>query len=336
MQAFEYAHPNTLQEAVALLGTGWGYSEVLAGGTDLLSLLKDYAVTPRRVVNIKGIRELAGIHSTAEGLHIGATVTLEELQENRTVREEFPALAQAAAGVSSAQIRSMGTVGGDLCQRPRCWYFRSGFGLLAKDENGRSLVPGGENRYHAILGNAGPAYFVNPSSLAPALIALGAKVRLFGPKGQREVALAEFFVIPKNDGERENILQPNELLTAVMIPAASRGLRNATYEVRQRLALDWPLAAAAVALTMQAGKVASARIVLGHVAPIPWPATDAEKWLAGQSLSETTATKAGEEAVRGSRPLSGNAYKVQLARVAVKRALLAAARPESISAKGGS
>ncbi len=336
MQAFEYAHPNTLQEAVALLGTDWGYSEVLAGGTDLLSLLKNYVVTPRRVVNIKGVRGLAGIHSTAEGLHIGATATLEELQENRTVREEFPALAQAAAGVSSPQIRSLGTVGGDLCQRPRCWYFRSGFGLLAKDENGRSLVPGGENRYHAVLGNAGPAYFVSPSSLAPALIALGATVRLFGPKGQREVALAEFFVIPKNDGERENILQPNEVLTAAMIPAASRGLHNATYEVRQKLALDWPLAAAGVALKMQAGKVASARIVLGHVAPIPWPATDAEKWLAGQSLSEIAAAKAGEEAVRGARPLSGNAYKVQLARVAVKRALLAAARPDSIGAKGGS
>ncbi len=324
MQAFEYANPTTLKDAVGQLGSAWGYSEVLAGGTDLLSLLKDYVVTPRRVVNIKGIRALAGIHSAAEGLQIGATVTLEELQENRAVREEFPALAQAAAGVSSPQVRNMGTVGGDLCQRPRCWYFRSGFGLLAKDEKGTSLVPGGENRYHAILGNSGPAYFVNPSSLAPALISLGATVRLFGPKGQREVALAEFFVVPKNDGERENILQPNELLTAVMIPTASRGLRNATYEVRQKQALDWPLAAASVALAMQAGKVASARIVLGHVAPIPWPATDAEKWLAGQSLSEITAAKAGEEAVRGSRPLSGNAYKVQLARVAVKRALLAA------------
>jgi xanthine dehydrogenase YagS FAD-binding subunit len=335
MQAFEYAHPNTLQEAVALLGAAWGYSEVLAGGTDLLALMKDYVVAPRRVVNIKGIKELGGIHATAEGVVISATVTLQELEENRTIREEFRSLAQAAAGVASPQIRNVGTVGGDLCQRPRCWYFRNGFGLLAKDENGRSLVPGGENRYHAILGNGGPAYFVNPSSLAPALIALGAKVRLFGPKGQREVALAEFYAIPKNDRERENVLQSNEILTHVLIPTAARGLANATYEVRQKLALDWPLATASVALGMQAGKVTSARIVLGHVAPLPWPAPEAEKWLAGQTLSEQTAAKAGEEAVRGARPLSGNAYKVQLARVAVRRALLAAARPDSIAAKGG-
>ncbi|HEX2713696.1 MAG TPA: FAD binding domain-containing protein [Candidatus Acidoferrales bacterium] len=324
MQAFEYAHPNTVQEAVALLGTAWGYSEVLAGGTDLLSLLKDYVVTPRRVVNIKGIRALEGIHSTAEGLQIGATVTFEELQEDRTVGEEFPALAQAAAGVSSPQIRNMGTVGGDLCQRPRCWYFRSGFGLLAKGENGASLVPGGENRYHAILGNDGPAYFVNPSSLAPALIALGATVRLFGPKGQREVALAEFFVIPKKDAERENVLQSNEILTAVAIPAASRGLYNATYEVRQREMLDWPLAAASVALRVQSGKAASAQIVLGHVAPLPWRAPSAAQWLEGRSITEETSAQAGGEALRGAKPLTQNAYKVQLARVAVKRALLAA------------
>ena len=326
MQAFAYAHPKTLAEAVSLLGSRWGEAEILAGGTDLLGLMKDYAVTPKRVVNIKGIRELGGIRATPEGLHIGATVTLEELRGNKTVREQYPGLVQAAAGVASPQIRNMGTVGGDLCQRPRCWYFRNGFGLLARDENGRSLVPGGDNRYHAILGNQGPAYFVHTSSLAPALIVLGAKARLVGPKGQREVALADFFVIPKSDAERETVLQPNEILTEVVIPAASQGLRNTTYEVRQKEALDWPLAATSVALDMQGGKVESARIVLGHVAPIPWPAPAAERWLAGQAISEQTAAKAGEEAVRGAKPLSRNAYKVQLARVAVKRALLAATK----------
>ncbi len=325
MQAFEYAHPKTKQDAVALLGAAWGEAEILAGGTDLLSLMKNYVATPRRVVNIKGVAGLAGSTADEKGLVIGALTTLEELRENKNVLGQFPSLAQAATGVSSPQIRNMGTVGGDLCQRPRCWYFRNGFGLLAKDETGRSLVPGGDNRYHAILGNAGPAYFVHASSLAPALIALGARARVFGPKGEREVPLAEFFVTPKSDGERETVLQPNELLTEVVIPAEARGLRNATYEVRQKEALDWPLAAASVALKMQSGTVVSARIVLGHVAPVPWPATEAEKWLAGQTISAETAAKAGEQAVRGARPLSGNAYKVQLARVAVKRALLAAA-----------
>jgi xanthine dehydrogenase YagS FAD-binding subunit len=329
MQAFEYADPTAKQEAVALLGSRWGETEILAGGTDLLSLMKNYVAVPKRVVNIKGIKELGGIHSTSEGVVIGALVTLEELGESRVIDGEFPALARAAAGVTSPQIRNMGTVGGDLCQRPYCWYFRNGFGLLARDENGQSLVPQGENRYHAILGNAGPAYFVNASSLAPALIALGAKVRLFGPNGQREVALADFYVIPKSDTEHENALQPNEILTHVVIPPSSRGLDSATYEVRQKEALDWPLATASVAVKIEGGKVSSARIVMGHVAPTPWPAPDAEKWVAGRTLSGETCTRAGEEAVKGARPLSQNAYKVQLARVAVKRALLAAAKVRS-------
>lgn len=326
MQAFEYTHPKTKKEALSFLSARWGESEILAGGTDLLSLMKNYVVTPKRLVNIKGIAELGGIRSTAEGVVIGALVTLQELHDNKIIHHEFHSLAHAAGGVASAQIRNMGTVGGDLCQRPRCWYFRNGFGLLPRDEQGSPLVPNGENRYHAILGNDGPAYFVNPSSLAPALIALGAKARIVGPKGQRDVPLSSFFVIPKSDTQRENVLQPNEILTHVIVPSASRGLRNETYEVRQEQALDWPLATASVALKLQAGKVSSARIVLGHAAPVPWPAPEAEKWLQGKSISEETTATAGEAAVRGAKPLSGNGYKVQLARVAVKRALLAAAK----------
>ena len=326
MEPFEYAHPSTKQEAIGLLGSNWNDAAVLAGGTDLLSLMKEYVVTPKRLVNIKNIVDLNGIRSGAEGLTIGALVTMEELLEDKTIRSEFPALTHAAQGITSPQIRSVGTVGGDLCQRPRCWYFRNGYGLLAKDESGRSLVPEGENRYHAILGNSGPAYFVNPSSLAPALLALGAKLQLAGAKGQREVSVAEFFVIPKSDGQRENVLQPNEVLTSIVIPASSRGLRSATYEVRHKTALDWPLAAAAVALKLEGGKVTAARIVLGHVAPIPWPADNAAKELVGKAINESVAASAGEAAVRGAKPLSQNAYKVKLAKVAVKRALLAAAK----------
>jgi len=299
---------------------------VLAGGTDLLSLMKDHVIAPKRLVNLKEITELKGIRARAEGLAIGALVTLQELWDSKTIREQYPAVAEAARGVSSPQIRAMGTAGGDLCQRPRCWYFRSGFGLLAQDLQRNPLVPAGDNRYHAILGNNGPAYFVNASSLAPALIALGAKARLFGPNGQREVALAEFYVIPGSPGERETVLKPNEILTEVVLPASARGFRNATYEVRQKEALDWPLATASVALRFSGGKVASACIVLGHVAPIPWPAREAEKGIEGKSVTEQTAAQAGEAAVRGARPLSRNNYKVQLARVAVKRAILEAAR----------
>jgi xanthine dehydrogenase YagS FAD-binding subunit len=326
MEPFEYAHPSTKEEAIGLLGSNWNDAAVLAGGTDLLSLMKEYVVTPKRLVNIKDVPDLNGIHSNAEGVTIGALVTMDELLDDTTIRSEFPALMHAAQGIASPQIRGMGTVGGDLCQRPRCWYFRNGYGLLAKDESGKSLVPEGENRYHAILGNSGPAYFVNPSSLAPALVALGAKLQLMGPKGQREVSASEFFVIPKSDGQRENVLQPNEMLTNIVIPASSHGLRSATHEVRHKTALDWPLAAAAVAVKLEGDKVTEGRIVLGHVAPIPWQANEAAKGLVGKSITESVAASAGEAAVRGAKSLSQNGYKVKLAKVAVKRALLAAAK----------
>ncbi|MCS6953910.1 MAG: xanthine dehydrogenase family protein subunit M [Bryobacterales bacterium] len=323
MQAFEYASPTTLKEALSLLGERWGEVDVLAGGTDLLSLMKDYVHTPKRVVNIKGIAELGGIRRTPAGLRIGATVTLDELLASPVVRTEYPSLWTAADGVRSPQIRNMGTVGGDLCQRPRCWYFRLGYGLLAQ-KDGTSLVVNGENKYHAIFGG-GPAYFVSASSLGPALVALGAKVRLASASGARELSVEEFFVIPKSDAEREIALRPNEILTEILVPPAT-GVRNATYEVRHKEALDWPLATASVTLRMKGATVESARVVMGHVAPIPWVAREAERLLAGKTITEEVAEQAGKAAVAGARPLSQNGYKVRLAQVAVKRALLAAAR----------
>src|SRR5258708_3105647 len=181
MQSFEYANPNSLKEAFGLLGTTWGEAEVLAGGTDLLSLMKDYVLSPKRVVNIKGIKELGGISKKGATIHIGATVTLDELSTNPGLRSSHPALTQAALGVTSAQLRNMGTVVGDLCQRPRCWYFRRGFGLLAKGPDGQPLVPNGENKYHAIFAS-GPAYFVSASTLGPALAALGASVTVMSAR----------------------------------------------------------------------------------------------------------------------------------------------------------
>lgn len=323
MNAFEYASPTTKEQAVNLLGNSWADAAVLAGGTDLLSLMKDFIVTPKRLVNLKEIKELRGVTWSAKaGLRIGATVTIQELLDSPQLRE-YKAITQAAEGITSPQIRAMGTAAGDLCQRPRCWYYRAGFGLLAKSENGQPLVPNGENRYHAILGNGGPAYFVNPSSLAPALIALNAKVRIFGPQGQREVALENFFTSPKTDADREYDLKPNEFITDILVPPLA-GAKSATYEVRQKEALDWPLATASVVLTMNGNNVKAARIVLGHVAPTPWRSMDAEKALVGQAISEATAEAAGKAAVAQAKGLSKNDYKIQLAKVAVKRAILAA------------
>ena len=323
MRAFEYASPKSTAQAVALLGKTWSDAQVLAGGTDLLSLMKDDVVAPKRLVSIKGIEELRGIRLDASGLRVGALATFEELLDNADVKKSYGALHGAVEGVHSAQIRNMGTVGGDLCQRPRCWYYRGGFGLLAQGKDGRSMVVDGDNRYHAILGNAGPAYFVSPSSLGPALVTLGATIRVAGPKGTRDVPASRFFRTPKTSEEREHDLQPNEIVTEVRVP--SPGGPNATYEVFEREALDWPLATASVLLKMSGNRVQSARVVLGHVAPVPWVSPEAEAALAGKTVSESVAQAAGDAAVGKARALSGNRYKVQLARVAVKRAVLAAA-----------
>src|SRR5262252_1857437 len=209
MQAFEYANPTTVQEAVGLLSAKWGETDILAGGTDLLALMKERLHTPKRVVNIKSIKELEGISKSDAGLRIGALVTMDELAKNADVKAMAKALSDAAAGIPSPQIRHMGTVGGDLCQRPRCWYYRQGFGLLGM-KDGKSLVTMGENHYHAIFGE-GPAHFVSASSLGPALVALGAKIKLVSAKGPREVAASAFFVVPSSESQREIALRPDEI-----------------------------------------------------------------------------------------------------------------------------
>lgn len=320
----EYAAPASLDRALKLLEGG---ALPLAGGTDLLSLLKDRLVEAKRVVDLKGIPELSRLAAGKDGLRIGATVRLGALAADATVRRDYPALAQAVEGIRSAQLHAMGTVGGDLLQRPRCWYFRNGFGLLGV-RDGSSLVAAGDNRYHAILGNAGAAKYVHPSSLAPALVAFGATATITGPNGERTVRVDELWRTPARDGEDERTLAPGEILTAIVVPPAA-GRKSATYEVRQHASLDWPLAAAAVVLDAAADAVASARIVLGHVAPVPWPAPAAGSAVAGKRIDGSTAAAAGAAAVAGATPLSGNGYKARLASVAVKRALLRAVGKEA-------
>jgi xanthine dehydrogenase YagS FAD-binding subunit len=286
--------------------------------------MKERIHRPKKVVGLRGIQELQGIAKQGAGLRIGAMVTIEQLLASRDIAKEYPALVQAAQGVTSPQMRAMGTVAGDLLQRPRCWYFRNGFGLLAKDATGKALVPTGENKYHAILGNKGPAYFVNASSFAPAMIALGAKAKVVSSSGSREVDIADLYRAPASDSERELSLKPSEIVTEIVLPAPAGG-RSGTYEVRQRMLLDWPLAAASVALKMKGDAIESAVVVLGHVAPTPWRSPQAEQALAGKTVSEDVAVSAGKAAVSAATPLTKNQYKVQLASVAVKRAVLVAA-----------
>lgn len=321
MRPFEYAAPRSESDLVALLGEQPHETAVLAGGTDLVPLMQAFLVSPRRVVNIKEVASLRGVTADSQGVTIGAATPLDEVAGDRAL-SAYPGILQAIAGIDSMQLQAQGTLGGELLQWPRCWFFRNGHGLLA--DEGR-LVAGGDNRFHAIMGNSGPCKFVNASRLAPALVALQAKARVVGPGADDEAVLPveALYRIPRSADQRETTLEPGQVVSHIQLPPAGEW-RSTTYEVRHGEGPDDPLAAAAAALRLSGDRVAEARIVLGHVAPTPWPAFDASRWLAGREITPETAEAAAEMALSGAAPLSNNAYKVQLARVSVKRALLRA------------
>jgi xanthine dehydrogenase YagS FAD-binding subunit len=321
MKAFEYAAPATLDETVKLLGSKG--AAALSGGTDLLSRMKDYVTSPELVVYLKDVKDLAGIEGDgkAGSLSIKAGTRLTDIVSSAAIRESYPALWQATHEVGSPQVRNMATLGGNLLQRPRCWYFRSGFGLLGM-KDGLSLVRAGDNRYHAIFMTDGDALFVNPSSLAAALIALGAQATIMGARGERTVKVEELYRVPKSDADSELTVLPGEVLTKVTIPPAKG--KSASCEARHKQAQDWPLVLAAANITVAGEAVTSARIVLAGVAPIPWRSASAERAITGKRLSIETAAAAGEAATEGAVPLSMNGYKVALTKTVVKRALLAA------------
>jgi xanthine dehydrogenase YagS FAD-binding subunit len=327
MKNFTYYRPTSAEQAVALLDNKWGTTELLAGGTDLLDLQKEYVAQPEKVISLRDLgKDFTSVQDDrGVGVIIGAGVTLADLAADKKLRQHFPALTTAAGDIGGPQIRNMGTLGGNLCQRNRCWYFR--------DEHVRCLLKGGdkcfaidgENRYHAVFTQGHKCVIVNPSTLAPALIALGASAEVQGPKGRRTVALEKFFHAPSSAGEREHVLAPNELVVSVGIRWYPAG-KNASYEVRHKQSYDWPLVQAAVAFQLdEGGKAKDVCIVLGHVAPTPHVAEAAAKALEGKGVSEATATAAGEAAAEGAKPLAQNGYKVKLIAVAVKRALLTAA-----------
>jgi len=321
MKAFEYAAPTTIDDAVKLLGAP--NAAALSGGTDLISRMKDYVTSPDRVVYLKDIKALSAITGDGKALDltIGAGARLTDIVASKEIRETYPALWQATLEVGSPQIRNMATLGGNLLQRPRCWYFRAGHGILAM-KDGKSLVRAGDNRYHAIFLTDGDALFVSPSSLAVALTALNAQATINGPKGERTVKVDELYQVPKRETDSELTVGPGEVLTKVTIPPAKG--KNASYEARHKQAQDWPLVLASVNLTMDGDNVSTAKIVLAGVAPIPWRSTAAEKAIAGKRLTIETAAMAGEAAASGAAPLSMNGYKVPLTKTVVKRALLAA------------
>src|SRR5688572_1165586 len=321
MKAFTYKSAKSEAEAVKALGPG---ALPLAGGTTLLNLMKDRVVEPDVLVNLKAIRGFDRIEAVSDGLRIGAGVTLAALLENPAVTKQYPAIAQALETVATPQIRNMATIGGNLCTRPPCWYFGHDLFACAKRGNSNTCpAREGENEYSAIFANEGPCVAVHGSTAASALMVFGATVRIAGPGGAREVALEKFFALPKDNVLKENVLANNEIVTHISIGKGNP--KSATYVVLQKESHDWPVGLASAALTMDGDACASAKIVLGAVAPIPWRAAAAEAALAGKKITMESASAAGEAAARGASPLSQNGYKVQIVKAAVKRAVLLAA-----------
>jgi xanthine dehydrogenase YagS FAD-binding subunit len=306
---FNYVRPGSLSDALEHSRSDGAVLH--AGGTDLLGCLRDGVLSADKVVAIGGLEELRGISPTRDGgLRIGALATLAEIAAHPLIAERYTALAQGAASAASPQLRNQGTLGGNLCQRPRCWYFRGDFHCLRKG-GAICYAIAGENQYHCIFGGDG-CYIVHPSDTAPALVALGARVRLASQSGTMLQPLESFFVPPSEDVRRETVLRPAELVTEILLPPPTAGQRSTYRKVRARGAWDFAHAGVAVALSATDGRVEQARVVLSGVAPIPWRAVDAEEVLSGRRMDAETVSRAATASIAGAQPLTGNGYKVGL------------------------
>lgn len=329
MKAFEWATPTTVDEAVKLLRPAQPSADIddaprpMGGGQDLLTTTKEYITRPTRIVNLKGIRGLDKIEGSAsKGLTIGALVTLAQLEEHAEVRKSFPGLAEAANAVATQQLRNLGTIAGNLCQRPRCWYYRLEHVICLKKGGTECYAAAGENKYNAIFGG-GPSYIVHPSDLAPMLLALGASVNVVGSEGKRTIPLDKFFTLPtEGNVRRENVLKPDDIITEIQVPASAFAVRSTYLKFKERSSLDFAMSSVAAAVEMgQDGNVKQARIVLGGVAPIPWRVPKAEAALVGKPLNEEMLARAARLALQGAVPLAKNGYKVPLTQTLVRRAL---------------
>jgi xanthine dehydrogenase YagS FAD-binding subunit len=318
MKTFANANAKDLLHAVKL-SQGAQSAAFVGGGSDLLGMVKERIVTPDVLVHLRGIKGLDQISEGKGGVNIGGQVTLDALTRSPLIQKQYPVLAQAALTVATPQIRNVGTIAGNVTQRPWCWYYRNGFPCFKAGGNTCFSIAG-ENQFHAIFGG-GPSFIVHPSDTAPALVALDATFRVVGPTGERTLSAADFFVLPKQNAARENALAPNEILASIHLPAMRPGVKSSYDKVMDREAWTHAVVSAAVVLEMDKDVCRSARIVLGGVAPIPWHVPDAEKMLVGQKITPELAAQVGEAAVKGATPLAKNAYKIPLTSATVKRSV---------------
>jgi len=319
MVDFELVNPKSLEAVPDLLGKKWDEAFLLAGGTDLLDQLKERLVRPKRLVNLKSIPNLSGIKNGGD-LEVGALTTIAEIAESTSVRKAYPVLAEAAASIATPQLRNMGTIGGNLCQRPRCWYFRDRNIVCLKKGGSHCYAVNGLTKYHCIFGG-GPCNIVHPSDSAPALMALGARLDIFGPEGKKTVPVADFFELPMDNIRREHVLGPNQLITAIRVPKPAAGTKSTYLKFKERQSSDFAIVSVAAVLQMQGKTCKSVSVVLGGVAPIPWRAEATEAELKGKTLTTAVIEKAAAAAAEGATPMTQNTHKIQLTRTMVKRAL---------------
>jgi xanthine dehydrogenase YagS FAD-binding subunit len=312
-----------LKHAIALAGDARRGGRAVAfagGGSDVLGQVKDRIVAPDLVVRLATIRNLDQATAAGGGLTVGGLMTLDAIGRHTEIRRRYTVLAEAADTVATPQIRNVGTLAGNLCQRPWCWYYRNGFPCYKAGGN-QCFSFAGENQFHAIFGG-GPSYIVHPSDTAPALVALDAEFRIVGPGGERRLPAAEFFTLPRTSPARENVLGDDEVLASVTLPPSRSTARSAYRKVMDREAWTHAVVSAAIVLDVDQGVCREACIVLGGVAPIPWRVAEAEKAIVGQRITAETAARAGEIAIAGARPLSKNAYKVPMVQALVERTLI--------------
>jgi xanthine dehydrogenase YagS FAD-binding subunit len=320
LKSFSYVRPKSIDEAIKHLSSEGARAH--AGGTDLLGCLRDNVFEARMVVSLSGIKGLRGItRGPNGGMRIGALTTVTEVAQNRDIQRHYTALARAASEVASPQLRNQGTIGGNLCQKPRCWYYRGEFHCLRKGGE-QCFAFGGENVYHCILGGEN-CYIVHPSDMAPALAALGAAVHVKGPKGKRTLPLDAFYVLPAKDWTKETVLLQGEVVTEVELPPPAEGLRSSYRKVRARRSWDFALAGAALAIVFDGPRVKRARVFLSGAAPIPWRSEEVEEILAGKEVDAESVSKAAKAAVRNAEPMEQNAYKVPLFKAVIEEELRA-------------
>jgi xanthine dehydrogenase YagS FAD-binding subunit len=328
MKSFEWANASTVQDAVRLLQPAdpkadpYEMSRPMGGGQDLLTTMKAYIHRPSRVVNLKTITGADRIEPDGKGgLKIGTVVTISQIEESPVVAQLFPGLAQAAASIATPQIRHLGTVGGNLNQRPRCWYFRLENYKCAKKGGDTCFSASGENKYNAIFGG-GDSNIVHPSDLAPMLITLQATITINGPDGARTIPLEQYFTVPDKDVLRENVLKDGEIVSEVQIPASPMGARSTYLKFKERASQDFAMSSVAAAVELGSDKtVRQARLTLGGVGTIPWRVPDAEQFLVGKALSTETVTQAAVIALKGATPMDKNGYKIPLTQTLIRRAL---------------